>query len=100
MKSVCFFVALSALCVSSAVADGETYDGDYYANCLLDRVKPNMDTAAIAAVRQACHRLSIPRKCRDKEDDGSKLFNLRAMCVQECKEAGYFERKFGACSLG
>ena len=101
-NAVAILVTISGLAVfpTSVVADGETFDGDYYAKCLLDRVKPNMDAAATAAIRQACHRLSIPKKCRDITDDGSKFFNPRAMCLEECKEASYFERKFGACSLG
>jgi len=104
--------------VASLMSVGaDDYDGDYYASCVLERVKSGMDQSAVATVRLACVRYATPKRCRDKSSIAPKAQGVtlhemwgitrppsgpseRELCVIACKDASFYERKFGECSLG
>ena len=99
--SLALLVVLLTAAIPPALATGvELNDGDYLAKCLIDHVKPGMDASAVASIRQACARLATPKRCRDTAVEDGGFFSARAMCVRDCKEASFYERKFGACSVG
>lgn len=67
------------------------WDADYYADCILEHIKPGMDARSIGIVEQGCQHKATPRKCRE-------IKTLE--CLTECKAAGYWRNKVGECSLG
>lgn len=85
-----------------------SYDEDYYNDCVLSNVKPQMEGVAVGAIRLACRHKATPKKCRGMDDHAgytfdqswNNLMTLREYCVFKCKESGYWSNKFGECSIG
>lgn len=71
------------------------YDRTVYAQCLLEANKSSkgLDSVAVRLVREACQTKATPKRCRE-----ARSGKVNA-CIAECKGAGMYSRKFGACSF-
>lgn len=71
------------------------YDRTVYAQCLLDANSDSkgLGSAAVRLVREACQTKATPKRCRE-----ARSGKVNA-CIAECKGAGMYSRKFGACSF-
>jgi hypothetical protein len=80
-------------------------DSTYFADCVLKHVKAGMDDKAVSLIRTACATKATPKECRQvpahpRSPHGDPVVNSQEACLDRCKEAGVFSKKFGACSLG
>jgi len=69
------------------------YDESVYSECILKNTKANMTPYAEMQITAACKIKATPEKCRGS----SNIYDLQK-CVDECKSAGLWSRKFGECS--
>jgi hypothetical protein len=73
-----------------------TYDSSYYSDCLLRETGGDMGSGAASIVILACMIKATPKKCRSHP-----LSSFKAVaCWKSCKEAGFWSRNLGECSLG
>lgn len=98
-------VAALLFLVSDGALAAESYDADYYGECILKNVKPGMDRSAIQVIQQACIYKATPKKCRALSDGQDLLDPFgpssgRSKCVDACKKESYYSRTFGDCSTG
>lgn len=78
-----------------------SYDITAHSNCVLENGKNARTPRASSEVSTACRHKATPKKCRDVSamppDNESK--SPQEICVDECKSAGMWSRKYGDCSL-
>ncbi len=107
-SNVTLMVIVAALLflVSDGALAAQSYDADYYGECILKNVKPGMDRSAIQLIQQACIYKATPKKCRavseapDLYDPFGPGTTARSKCVDACKNESYYSRTFGGCSTG
>lgn len=98
-----------------------------YDDCVLKNAAGEMSEAQIQLIEKACLERATPKRCRrclpqnarfhddcNLSDFGKKLFGLEESsnideqvrkqwlkhCIEECKQAGFWERYFGECATG
>lgn len=78
-----------------------SYDITAHSNCVLENSKGTQTPIQSLRVSTACRHKATPKKCRDVSamppDNESK--SPQEICVDECKSAGMWSRKYGDCSL-
>lgn len=79
-----------------------SYDITAHSNCILENSRNVQQTPLQAnRVSEACRHKATPKKCRDVSamppDNNSK--SPQEICVDECRSAGMWSRKYGDCSL-
>lgn len=78
-----------------------SYDITAHSNCVLENSKGTQTPIQSTRISTACRHKATPKKCRDVSamppDNESK--SPQEICVDECKSAGMWSRKYGDCSL-
>lgn len=78
-----------------------SYDITAHSNCVLANSKGTQTPIQSTRISTACRHKATPNKCRDVSaippDNESK--SPQEICVDECKSAGMWSRKYGDCSL-
>lgn len=67
------------------------FDATSYSECIVDSAKRNGGVSI--DVKRACELLATPRRCRGLDGSDAKA------CYRICKNANYFTRNFGECSV-
>lgn len=78
-----------------------SYDITAQSNCVLENSKGTQTPIQSTRISTACRHKATPKKCRDVSamppDNESR--SPQEICVDECKSAGMWSRKYGECSL-
>lgn len=78
-----------------------SYDITAHSNCVLENGKNARTPRVSNEISTACRHKATPKKCRDVSamlpDNESK--SPQEICVEECRSAGMWSRKYGDCSL-
>lgn len=78
-----------------------SYDITAHSNCVLEHSKGTQTPIQVNRISTACRHKATPKNCRNVSamppDNESK--SPQEICVDECKSAGMWSRKYGDCSL-